>query len=118
MFSLFALTGQGVSQCLEDAEAFSILFASNLANQSTLELNAGLLDKTFKQYMDVRKAHVEKVLDMGNRAGDSSREMGTVAEFTMYGFMWAMFKLFGAFFYKEVLSYNLSNEIKRAQGTS
>jgi hypothetical protein len=51
-----------------------------------------VINKTLKQYMDVRKAQVEKILDMGNRAGDSSREMGTIAEFTMYGFMWAMCK--------------------------
>ena len=38
--------------------------------------------------MEVRKLHVEKVLDMGNRAGDTSRDLNVAGEFMMYGAMW------------------------------
>lgn len=51
-----------------------------------------VLAKSFKQYTDVRKAHVEAVLDAGNRAGDTSRDMGVAKEFIMYGFMWVACK--------------------------
>lgn len=42
--------------------------------------------------MAVRKAHVEKVLDVGNRGGDVSRDMGPIAEIAMYGLMWSICK--------------------------
>lgn len=46
--------------------------------------------KVFDQYMTVRKAHVERILDAGNRGGDASRDMNVVAEYTMYAFFWVM----------------------------
>lgn len=59
---------------MEDAEALSLLLAHNLEITSCQELNRDNLTKTFAQYAEVRKAHVEKVLDAGNRAGDTSRD--------------------------------------------
>ena len=85
-------SGQGVSQSLEDAEALSILLAHNLDRNTGKPPTNDALSKTFKQYMSIRKAHVEKILDAGNRAGDTSREMGTVGEMTMYGAMWLICK--------------------------
>lgn len=43
--------------------------------------------------MSVRKLHVEKVLDMGNKAGDTSRDLNVAAELLMYGAMWLACKL-------------------------
>lgn len=51
-----------------------------------------LFQKVFDQYMLVRKAHVEKILDAGNRGGDASRDMNVVAEYMMYAFLWVMRK--------------------------
>ena len=48
------------------------------------------LQKTFEQYMAVRKVHVEKILDAGNRGGDASRDLNIVADYTMYALFWIM----------------------------
>ena len=48
--------------------------------------------KTFEQYTTVRKEHVERILDAGNRGGDASRDLNIVAEYTMYAFFWIMCK--------------------------
>ncbi|KAK5172064.1 uncharacterized protein LTR77_003701 [Saxophila tyrrhenica] len=108
-------SGQGVSQCLEDAEALASLLVFNLQRFTKPESELEILSNTFKQYMQVRKAHVEKVLDAGNRAGDSSREMGLILEMLMYAMMWAMLKFFGTFFLKTVLNYDLHAEIEKAK---
>lgn len=50
------------------------------------------LQKTFEQYMAVRKAHVERILDTGNRLDRASGDMNVVAEYTFYGFLWVMRK--------------------------
>lgn len=80
-------SGQGVSQAIEDGEALSLLLARNLDLEHTEALSEQLR-RTFNQYTSVRKAHVERVLDAGNRAGDSSRHMGPVVEIMMYAGFW------------------------------
>lgn len=87
-------SGQGVSQSLEDAEALAMLLAYHLpsAPESQFSNEPELLQKIFDQYMLVRKAHVEKILDAGNRGGDASRDMNVVAEYMMYAFFWIMRK--------------------------
>ena len=89
----------------------ALLLAHNLrSDDSTLVQQ---LDSTFKQYTTVRKAHVERVLDAGNRAGDSSRDMGPVAEIAMYTGFWLMLKLFGAFFLKPIREYDVVIEVEK-----
>ena len=76
-----------MSQALEDTEALSILLAHNLPTGEAevgFAREAKALEITFEQYVASRKAHVEKILDLGNKFGDTSREMGTIAEFFMY----------------------------------
>lgn len=85
-------SGQGVSQAIEDGEALSLLLAHSLDLENSGALS-DQLKRTFDQYTTVRKAHVERVLDAGNRAGDSSRDMGFVAEVFMYAGFWAVRKL-------------------------
>lgn len=82
---------------MEDAEALADLLVTNMKDSADAAISTEKLAKTFKQYITVRKAHVEKVLDAGNRAGDSSRDMGVVTEITMYGFMWVMCKSIAIF---------------------
>ena len=127
-------SGQGVSQSLEDAEALSLLLAHNLNSSSDPGLDTKIIAKTFKQYVDVRKAHVEKILDAGNRAGDSSREMNTAMEIMMYGAMRTIctfqpstwrdnvvqantptVKLFGAFWLKPLSNYRLVDEVEKVK---
>lgn len=67
-------------------------FSAKQADTPDSSRTSRLLQKTFEQYMNVRKAHVERVLDAGNRGGDSSRDLNVVAEYTMYAFFWVMCK--------------------------
>ena len=57
--------------------------AYNLTKAEEAAHSKADLPQTFEQFTKVRKAHVEQVLDMGNRAGDASREMGPIAETLM-----------------------------------
>ena len=85
--------------------------------------------------MTVRKAHVEKILDAGNKLGDTSREMNPVLEVLMYAGFWAVckfacqtsnideklslmattVKLFGAFFLKAVQNYDVVVEVEKVR---
>lgn len=84
-------SGQGVSQAIEDAEALALLLSHNLDLDNGASLGEQL-KSTFEQYTTVRKAHVERVLEAANRAGDSSRDMGSVAEIMMYAGFWTVRK--------------------------
>lgn len=85
-------SGQGVSQSLEDAEALALLLAHHFApkNDDSTPSPREMLQKVFEQYTTVRKAHVERILDAGNRGGDASRDMNVVAEYAMYAFLWVI----------------------------
>ena len=66
-----------------------MLLAQNLASEDqATELER--LQKTFEQYVSIRKAHVEKILTVGNRGGDASRDMNLVVEYAVYAFLWVM----------------------------
>lgn len=68
-----------------------MLLAHHLSTSaSNLKTESETLQTVFQQYMTVRKAHVERILDAGNRGGDASRDMNIVAEYTMYAFFWVM----------------------------
>ena len=79
-----------MSQALEDAEAISLLLARNLGDLS--EISSKAVEITFRQYTTARKAHVEKILDAGNRMGDTSREVSTPVEIGMYCMLWVLCK--------------------------
>lgn len=88
--ALPSTSGQGVSQSLEDAEALSLLLTHNLHASDDSSSTFKALQKTFNQYTTVRKAHVEKILDMANRMGNTSKEMNVVMEVLMYGMLWVV----------------------------
>lgn len=72
-----------------------MLLSHHLASVSDTSDGAKIstaLQRTFQQYMQVRKAHVERILDAGNRGGDASRDMNPVLEYTVYAFFWLMCK--------------------------
>lgn len=69
-----------------------MLLAYNMTTAYDGIMDEKTLDKTYLQYTTVRKAHVERVLDVGNRSGDTSRDMGIVSEYLMYGAMWILCK--------------------------
>ena len=92
-------SGQGVSQCFEDAHVLSLLLAHHLnkcytsspAYSPTDEGTAVLTAS--KQFQDLRKPRVEAILDGARRMGDNKKGKGVVGEWLMYAFIWAFIKL-------------------------
>ena len=86
--ALPSTSGQGISQSMIDSQALALLLAHHLQqayspNQIITEEQA--LKLALKQYVEVRKPIVERILDMANRMGEQKKDMGFVQEMLMYG---------------------------------
>lgn len=93
--ALPSTSGQGVSQALEDCEAFVQFLAHQMkrrdASKPDAEKQAAV--KAAKQYMDLRKPRVTEILESAKKIQNSKRDMGVVREYAMY----SMFKLLSFF---------------------
>ncbi|KAK1252216.1 hypothetical protein MKX08_003403 [Trichoderma sp. CBMAI-0020] len=93
--ALPSTSGQGVSQALEDCEAFVLFLAYQMkrrdASKPDAEKQATV--KAAKQYMDLRKPRVTEILESAKKIQNSKRDMGVVREYAMY----SMFKLLSFF---------------------
>ncbi|KAF7554059.1 hypothetical protein G7Z17_g3157 [Cylindrodendrum hubeiense] len=90
-------SGQGVSQALEDCEAFVLFLAHQIdkrtEDQSSTE-KATLkqaINRAAKKYVTLRQPRVKEILKVAQKMQNSKRSMGVIQEYTMYTFM----KIFG-----------------------
>jgi 2-polyprenyl-6-methoxyphenol hydroxylase-like FAD-dependent oxidoreductase len=85
-------SGQGVSQALEDCEAFVLFLAHQMKRRDSSKPDAEkqATIKAARQYMNLRKPRVTEILENAKRIQNTKRDMGVVREYAMY----SMFKLF------------------------
>jgi 2-polyprenyl-6-methoxyphenol hydroxylase-like FAD-dependent oxidoreductase len=91
--ALPSTSGQGSSQALEDVEAFTMLLSHSLRGvyqESSPDIKTckAAITTAAKQYMEIRRPHVQRILESAQRMQNSKRDMGVIAEYMMYYAMW------------------------------
>lgn len=104
-------SGQGCSQALEDVEAFTRLLAKHLDNQADGVNYKEIINAAAKNYMELRKPRVTKILEQAQRMQDKKRDKSRIEEYIMYGFMWLLgkFNLFYHFHLRKFPSWHCLN---------
>ncbi|KAL7918434.1 hypothetical protein ACQKWADRAFT_323778 [Trichoderma austrokoningii] len=112
--ALPSTSGQGVSQALEDCEAFVLFLAHQMKRrdprQPDAEKQAAI--EAAKQYMALRKPRVTEILESAKKIQNSKRDMGIFREYAMY----SMFKLLSFFPNavakptRKIYEYNIAEE--------
>ncbi|EEA24710.1 hypothetical protein EYB25_004185 [Talaromyces marneffei] len=124
--ALPSTSGQGSSQALEDVEAFTLFLAHELRNayKNPLESQAATervaVTTAAKQYVELRKSHVKKILEHAKQMQENKRNKSLFEEYLMYCFMWIM-GWFPSVVSKpliEVAGYNIKDEVERVLGQS
>ena len=91
--ALTPTTGQGASQCLEDAQTFALLLAHYLGQcynegKSTTEHDA--VEMSGKALYDIRHERVKTIGDRGRRISNTKKDQNVIAEYGMYLFLWIL----------------------------
>ncbi|KAM5354987.1 hypothetical protein ACJ41O_001633 [Fusarium nematophilum] len=110
-------SGQGVSQALEDCEAFALFLAHHLGKITEDDGSSmkQAVNRASKQYMALRQPRVTEILKAAQKIQNSKRNMGVVQEYAMYTFM-RVFGLFPGLAAKptrRVIEYNIADEVAR-----
>ena len=89
-------TGQGASQALEDSQTLSLLLKKVLQTEGagyTVEGNEKeKVDLAIKLYHEVRKPRVREIVERGKKLAGRKANVGVVAEYFMYFFLWMLNK--------------------------
>lgn len=88
-------SGQGSSQALEDVEAFTLFLSHYLrkADEDQKIDTKRVINKAAKQYMDLRRPHVTRILKDAQRMQNTKRDKGVIEERLMYAFLRVLGKL-------------------------
>lgn len=84
-------TGQGASQALEDSQTLSLLLAECLKRGEQGELEgAEAVSLALKLYYEIRNPRVREIVERGKKIAGNKANVGTIAEYFMYFFLWLM----------------------------
>ncbi|KAJ4295592.1 hypothetical protein N0V90_007605 [Kalmusia sp. IMI 367209] len=98
-------TGQGASQALEDSQTLSLLLLSTLScTANTPPRNVGVsstssgssenvndhVDVAIKLFYNIRSPRVREIVERGKKMSSQKADVGVVAEYFMYLFLWAV----------------------------
>lgn len=91
-------SGQGTSQGFEDAQVFSMLLAHHLerhfsqsASRVERQIPASVseaVDQASKEYFELRRPRVKRIVDRAKQMGDTKRKKGLVEEYLTYLILW------------------------------
>lgn len=87
-------TGQGASQALEDSLTLALLLAelvpaTDIQTDERIE-NREAVDVAIKLFHEIRAPRVDKIVERGKKMADGKANVGVVAEYFMYCFLWLM----------------------------
>lgn len=87
--ALPSTSGQGVSQALEDCEAFVLFLVHQMKRRDPSKPDAEkqATIKAAKQYMALRKPRVTEILESAKKIQKSKRDMGVIREYAMYSML-------------------------------
>jgi 2-polyprenyl-6-methoxyphenol hydroxylase-like FAD-dependent oxidoreductase len=86
-------TGQGASQALEDSLTLSLLLKEVLQPNATHTVQGTekeKVDLAIKLFHDIRKPRVQEIVERGKKIAGRKENVGVVAEYFMYFFLWMM----------------------------
>jgi len=87
-------TGQGASQALEDSQTLALLLASLLSRGGNGVVSCTWsIGQAIEIFYKIRFPRVNKIIERGKKLAGKKRNVGIVAEYTMYGFLWLLMKL-------------------------
>jgi 2-polyprenyl-6-methoxyphenol hydroxylase-like FAD-dependent oxidoreductase len=90
-------TGQGASQALEDSQTLALLLARLLEANETTQTQTQDKEKAgitlaIKLYYKIRNPRVQEIVERGKKISGSKANVGIVAEYFMYFFLWMMMR--------------------------
>jgi 2-polyprenyl-6-methoxyphenol hydroxylase-like FAD-dependent oxidoreductase len=87
-------TGQGASQALEDSQTLSLLLKEVLQvegeRRSLPDAEKDKVDLAIKLFYEVRNPRVREIVQRGKKISGRKANVGVVAEYFMYFFLWMM----------------------------
>lgn len=87
-------TGQGASQALEDSQTFALLLASSLGSgPRSIATHRCTIDQAIEVFYKIRFPRVDKIVQSGKRLAGKKKDVGILAEYSMYCFLWLLMKL-------------------------
>ncbi|KAH0559462.1 hypothetical protein GP486_004024 [Trichoglossum hirsutum] len=116
-------SGQGVSQCLEDAHALSYLLAHYLRSsyvkttQDTPALTeAEAVELAARKYTTMRKPRVKRILHQAQRMAGFKKKQGVIGQWFTYLFLKILFKFMPASWQNYLYTYDVEAEAQRVIG--
>ncbi|KAF1993507.1 FAD/NAD(P)-binding domain-containing protein [Amniculicola lignicola CBS 123094] len=88
-------TGQGASQALEDSKTLALLLAKTLAEvteEHDAQKEGEAVSVSIKLFHQIRSPRISRIVDRGKKIAGSKANVGVVAEYMMYIFLWLMMK--------------------------
>ncbi|KAJ4371387.1 hypothetical protein N0V83_004604 [Neocucurbitaria cava] len=90
-------TGQGASQALEDSLILALLLAelvpaTEIQTDEITEIGKAI-DVAIKLFHEIRAPRVDKIVERGKKMAGGKANVGVVAEYFMYCFLWLMINI-------------------------
>ncbi|KAI9039297.1 FAD-dependent oxidoreductase [Aspergillus affinis] len=119
--ALPSTSGQGASQGMEDGEALGMFLAHYITEgregggEEDVVRTKRILTHAAKHYIELRKPHVEEILNEAKRMQNNKRDVGWVGEMVMYAFLWIMgfFPSMVSRKSRAIVNYNVTDEVKK-----
>ncbi|OAP59673.1 hypothetical protein AYL99_06971 [Fonsecaea erecta] len=110
-------SGQGASPALEDAYTITFLLRHFLSlaydSRSRTMTEENAIRLASEQYCEIRKPHVEAILDGAIKIEMRRSTAGILTEYAMYTAMWIMCKFFPGFMTRQISQYSLEDEVNK-----
>ncbi|KAF2110534.1 hypothetical protein BDV96DRAFT_650653 [Lophiotrema nucula] len=117
-------TGQGASQGLEDSQTLALLLAETLKrehiSQSQPERMKRAVDLANELFYEIRRPRVAEIVERGKMMSNRKANVGVVAEYFMYFFLWLLnkvpliAKLILGDVNRKLYTWSAKNEIQKA----
>ncbi|KAI9775598.1 MAG: hypothetical protein M1839_000999 [Geoglossum umbratile] len=117
--ALPSTSGQGVSQCLEDAHALCYLLAHYLRESYAPTSDVPVLTETeavhlaAQKYTTMRKPRVEHILVQARKMGDLKKKKGLIEEWFTYLFLKVLFKVMSPSSQNYLYAYDVEAEAQK-----
>jgi 2-polyprenyl-6-methoxyphenol hydroxylase-like FAD-dependent oxidoreductase len=85
-------TGQGASQALEDSQTLALLLAEFLKPTQTQHEEKEAIALVSEMYYKIRSPRVQEIVERGKKISGSKANVGVVAEYLLYFFLWVMMR--------------------------
>ncbi|KAH8429372.1 FAD-dependent oxidoreductase [Aspergillus melleus] len=127
--ALPSTSAQGASQGMEDGEALGMFLVHSITQgreeredaeeieeaEEDILRTKRTITRAAKRYIEIRKPHVEVILNEAKRMQNNKRDVGWVGEMVMYAVLWIMgfFPSILSRKSRSIINYNVADEAKK-----